>query len=391
MFRKNENDDNNEAYSPENPGDADSEMVVQPKPEDQSINEAEEIEETENEKDMKTEQEHQTKQQTAPQNKGTLMLDATCAPADIPYPTDLNLLNEAREKLETIIDLLYPHTHYLLKPRTYRNTARKEYLEYILNRKSDTEKRGKVIEGQLKYVKRNLKHIDNMLRTVPLVALDGRHQKWLETIRLLYEQQRYMFENDSHTVENRIVSIGQPHVRPIKRGKTNAPYEFGAKVSISLVDGYTFIDMLEWESYNEEAQLIPAVESYKKHFGYYPERVLADQIYRNRANRAYCKERGIRLSGPRLGRPPAETDKNTIKQQVQDSADRNAVEGKFGEGKHKYGLGRIMARIKNSCETVIALAFLSMNINRRLRVLLRPFFQKLGWCFLRRFQFLDDL
>jgi len=37
------------------------------------------------------------------ENKGKLILDATCAPADIRYPTDLSLLNEAREKLEAII------------------------------------------------------------------------------------------------------------------------------------------------------------------------------------------------------------------------------------------------------------------------------------------------
>ncbi|WP_408635065.1 hypothetical protein [Paenibacillus phocaensis] len=31
-------------------------------------------------------------------NQGTLLVDATCAPADVAYPTDLNLLNEARDK-----------------------------------------------------------------------------------------------------------------------------------------------------------------------------------------------------------------------------------------------------------------------------------------------------
>lgn len=38
--------------------------------------------------------------------KGKLILDATCAPADIRYPTDISLLNEAREKTEQIIDTL---------------------------------------------------------------------------------------------------------------------------------------------------------------------------------------------------------------------------------------------------------------------------------------------
>jgi hypothetical protein len=36
-----------------------------------------------------------------------LLLDATVAPADIRYPTDIKLLNEAREQTEIVIDALY--------------------------------------------------------------------------------------------------------------------------------------------------------------------------------------------------------------------------------------------------------------------------------------------
>lgn len=41
------------------------------------------------------------------------------------------------------------------------------------------------------------------------------------------------------------------------------------------------------------------IERYKDRTGHYPARVLVDQIYRNRANRDYCKEHGIRISGPK--------------------------------------------------------------------------------------------
>ena len=78
--------------------------------------------------------------------------------------------------------------------------------------------------------------------------------------------------------------------------------------------------------------------------------VLADQIFRNRANRAFCKVHGIRLSGPRLGRPPKETDRDVIRQERLDGARRNAMEGKFGEGKTSYGLDRTMARLKDSSQ-----------------------------------------
>jgi hypothetical protein len=70
--------------------------------------------------------------------------------------------------------------------------------------------------------------------------------------------------------------------------------------------------------------LIPAIENYYKRNGHYPERVLADKIYRNRINLVYCKEHGIRLAGPALGRPGKDTviDKRT---EYIDSVDRIEV------------------------------------------------------------------
>ena len=70
------------------------------------------------------------------ENRGTLILDATCCPADIHYPTDVGLLNHARELVEKMIDLLYPSARdlYPEKPRTYRQQARERYLEYTKKR-----------------------------------------------------------------------------------------------------------------------------------------------------------------------------------------------------------------------------------------------------------------
>ena len=294
-------------------------------------------------------------------NKGKLLLDATCAPAYIKYPTDINLLNEAREKLEGMIDALHPQGYAQDKPRTYRQKARQAYLRFTKNRKPQKRVIRKATGQQLRYVKRDLKHMERMIDTFSVGSLSNNQKRWLETIRELFGQQQGMYQAKTHSVENRIVSIGQPHVRPIVRGKTNAPVEFGAKVSVSLIDGYAFIDKLAWDAYNEEKLLIPTIEEYRERFGHYPEAVLADKIYRNRGNLAYCKNHGIRLSGPRLGRPPKETDIDVIRWQQLDVSQRNAIEGKFGESKTGYGLDRIMARLKSSSETVIAMSFFCMN------------------------------
>ena len=145
------------------------------------------------------------------------------------------------------------------------------------------------------------------------------------TIIRLYVQQQYMYDNRVHFVEHRIVSISQPWIRPIIRGKVKAPVEFGAKFDLSLdSEGYRCIEKISFEAYNENTCLIEAIERFKVRTGYYPERVLADQIYRTRENRSYCKEHGIRLSGPKLGRlgTTAQVDK---KQEYQDNTDRIEV------------------------------------------------------------------
>ena len=59
-----------------------------------------------------------------------------------------------------------------------------------------------------------------------------------------------MYENKENKVENRIVSLTQPHVRPIVRGKAGTPVEFGAKLSASYVNGYVYLYRLSWDNYN---------------------------------------------------------------------------------------------------------------------------------------------
>lgn len=318
-------------------------------------------------------------------NRGTLMLDATCAPADIKYPTDLGLLNHAREILEEIIDVLHsPHIGRVEKPRTYREIARKSYLNVSKQRKASGKVIRKAIRKQLGYVGRDLRMIETLANLTPLTTLSKRHYRQLLIIAELYRQQREMMEKKTHVVADRIVSIEQPQVRPMVRGKAAANVEFGAKIAVSLVEGYAWIEAAQWDSFNEATTLQASVEAYKRRFGYYPAVILADKIYRNRDNLNFCKEHEIRLSGPKLGRPSKEHNNDADRtQERQDAAQRNAIEGKFGEGKRKLGLGRIRARGAATSMSVIALQFLVMNLERRLRVLFFLFFRLLNLSGLR--------
>ncbi len=304
-----------------------------------------------------------------PSNKGALIVDASCVPADIHYPTDLGLLNKAREKTEQIIDILWSHrsnTENKIKPRTYREDGRKSFLSIVLKKRVSKKKRRAVINQQLHKVKRNLASINELKKHADLSLLKPSLYRELLVIGTLYQQQQYMYDNKVTSVDDRIVSLHQPHIRPIVRGKAGAHTEFGAKISISVVDGWTFTDTISFDSYNEGTELIEQIEKYKERFGYYPESTHADKIYRNKENRAYCKKHGIRISGPSLGRPPKDEKlrKEQKKIQGQDEAIRNAVEGRFGVAKRRYKLDRILTKIKASSESLIALVFMVMNLEK---------------------------
>ena len=214
-------------------------------------------------------------------------------------------------------------------------------------------------------MRRNLQQIDRLLehrQALPLALLSRRMYKNLLVCRELYRQQQEMFQANAQRVDDRIVSLSQPHVRPIKRGKAGRETEFGAKLSLSVVDGFSFVDRRSWDNYNEGLDLIAQIERYKRRFGFYPESVHVDQIYRTRNNRAFCKQHGIRMSGPPLGRPSKPVSAAKKKQAAADEAVRNRVEGKFGQGKRRFGLGRIMAKLASTSAAQISLSFLVMNL-----------------------------
>ena len=217
------------------------------------------------------------------ENKGKLILDATCAPADITYPNDLGILNQARVQIEKILDSLYKscQTKGVKKPRTYRKKARKDYLKVAKKRRPTRKEKREAIPQQLKYIKRNLSHIENLINEgAELTSLSRRKYKMLLVVTEVYRQQLWMYENESTRIDDRIVSINQPHIRPIVRGKAGKPVEFGAKLSVSCFENYVFLDHLSWDNFNESGDFEDQIEAYKNFTGYYPSSVHVDsEVY----------------------------------------------------------------------------------------------------------------
>lgn len=119
-------------------------------------------------------------------------------------PQDINLLNGARENLETIIDTIC-YEYNEPNPRIYRQNVRKDYL--TLAKKKKRTKKGicEALKKQLQYVRRDIGYVDRFLAEGK--ELCPEHAARLNMIRKVYEQQDYMHRNKKHKVVDRIVSI----------------------------------------------------------------------------------------------------------------------------------------------------------------------------------------
>jgi hypothetical protein len=164
-------------------------------------------------------------------NWSTLTIDASCTPADITFPTDIKLLNEARESTERIIDDLCDQRSDLRKhrPRYHRGRARATFLNVAKQKKPRSRKIKAAIRRQLDYLQRNLDAIDALVAYG--AKLSGLTTHWwhkLLVISELHRQQCILLYAKTRSIPDRIVNLVQGQVRPIARGKARAAFEFGA-------------------------------------------------------------------------------------------------------------------------------------------------------------------
>jgi len=303
-----------------------------------------------------------TSEKTLP-NKGKLKLDATVADQYITYPNDLGLLNTGRKKTEAIIDELYSHLKDKLKvkPRTYRRVARKKYLAEAKKRQNNPKTLRSAKRYMLNCLDRNTRSINEMLDAVSANPLTHRQMREFWIIQTLNEQQRMMYDEKTNRCRDRIVSISQPHVRPIVRGKQGKKVEFGSKLGLALMDGFVKVGTLNWDAYHESKDLIPHVEAYKALYGYYPELVQVDKIYGTNANRSWCAQRNIRMTVTSKGKPK-QLSPYQKKKMKKEHAERNAIEGKIGQAKQGYQLNKIKAKLRGTSEAWIGITLFVTNL-----------------------------
>lgn len=312
-------------------------------------------------------------------HKGTLKIDATCADAEVRYPVDADIIHDGCKVADRYIRKICEELH-IKKVRSCYREARGFYLELVKRKKKGTRLIRSTISAMLSYLDKDLRKLAELFveyRGCKGILLPH-EQRILRATFDMYSQQLEMHEGKKHQCKDRIISVFQPHVRPIVRGKSKAPTEFGAKIGAAVYEGYTFIDHHSWDAYNESSDLSLHVRLFKERFGCLPATILADKIYMSKANRKILKEYEIRTYCKPLGRPPREPrSPEYLERMAKAVGERNEVECSFGTGKRIYRANNIRAKLPKTAECWTGMCYFVKNVMKFHRELLFEFWLNL--------------
>lgn len=252
-------------------------------------------------------------------------------------------------------------------PRTYKRKSHQAWTTFSRKPRRWAKTTHKQIKAQLQYIRRDLRYVKEL--QVQGGQLNQRQTQRLTIIRKLYEQQTEMYRQHTHRVADRIVSLDQPEIRPIIRGKAKDPVEFRPKIDVSISNGVVAVGRF---AFNESADLPATIDHYFDTYGTYPDEILADTLYRTRANTGLCADLGIELSGPRLGRRPKQVDPAKRKADRQAENRRGEIERGFSFIKGKLGLDLVTAKTAETIAVSIDAAIVLANLERLLALFSVP-------------------
>ena len=305
------------------------------------------------------------------EHKGVLKMDATCADAEMRYPVDVDIIHDGCRKVTDYI-IKICETFELHKPRTNFSHARQVYLQLVKKAKKKGKMVRDTISVMLNCLRKDIRILMDILAKNKMYyeCLFMYEKRTLTAIFKMYHQQEKMFRTKTHMCADRILSIFQPHVRAIVRGKAKARTEFGAKIGASIVEGYTFIDHHSWDAYNESQDLSLQIQLFKERFGFLPATILADKIYLNKANRDILKDLEIQSYCKPLGRPPKDPPSEEMKSKMDKAVGgRNEIECSFGTGKRIYRANDIRAKLPDTARCWTGMCYFVKNVMKFLREL----------------------
>ncbi len=277
------------------------------------------------------------------------LFDATAYESYIKYPTDEKLLWDCCVWVFESIFVLCKELS-IPRPRSRYREQQKKQTAFSKTKKKTYKLRKHRRKSLLYLLNKGIGIIEELLEdhfhTIHPVISKSIIEK-LKTVKAIHYQQEYMHNNPGEYVQDRIVSLFKPYLRPIVRGKENKRVEFGAKVHIYQVDGINIIDKLSFDPFNEAKNLKGCVIKHKQHFGELYQ-LGVDNIYGTNENRKYLTGNEIYTCLPRKGKA-SKLEGQAKKLRKELGKQRATVlEGSFGNEKNHYTLRKVKARYQET-------------------------------------------
>lgn len=298
-----------------------------------------------------------------------LILDTTVVPSNITYPTDVSLLEKLRRKTLTYLETAKQFGAKTY--RTYKRTAQRVYIQYQKIRQHTVKSRKRTQKKLLQFSRRNVKQLKEALQSIkePVrkasIVVDKAKErfiqessKFVDIASTIISQQKNIYRG--LPVKERIVSVHQPHIRPMVRGKYPNEVEFGPKVLFSLKNGFLFLDDMMFNNVSDSQLLETGIQMYTQRFGNLPTQLTADRGFWSPENQELAQEYGISKiaienkgkSSHLRGKPFRERLRRL----------RCSIEAKISLAKRKFGLDRIRYGRASGEEIWVRLSLISMNL-----------------------------
>ncbi len=282
------------------------------------------------------------------------LADATCYESHVRYPTDVKLLWDCVTYLHKQMKIICKYA-CIKMPRSKFNDQKKKQLSFQKSRKRSYKMRQARKRSLLHLLKKFLDDLPRIISAMMIkesqsllkCSISNNFFTRIGTIKKVYKQQQFHFNNPDSKIKDRIVSLAKPYLRPIVRGKETKRVEFGIKVHEMQIGGINFIEHWDFNAFHEGIRMKKTI--WLHHF-LFKSKVLffgGDQLYANNVNRKYCSKHTIQTCFAPKGRSPIDLAIKTQKRQVRQALGKERatrLEGSFGNKKNHYSLETIKAR-----------------------------------------------
>ncbi len=308
-----------------------------------------------------------------------LVVDTTVMPSNIAYPTDVVLLEKVRRQA---VKYLQKAKDFGAKGhRTYQRTARKVFITFAKIRKHTIRFRKKTQKKLLQFASRNVRQLNETLQSLQPqaeetnTALQSLPQKtdniikeqflqetktFVSTAQKIIAQQKGVYRNKK--VSERIVSIHQPHIRPMVRGKYPISVEFGPKILLNLQNDYLFLESVQFNNVADSHLLETSFQKYKERFDRYPTQLAADRGFWSKENRQLAENYGVKKIAIENKGKSSYLKGQPFRERLRRL--RCKIEAKISLAKRKYGLDRCLYSIQGGEEIWVRLGLLAMNLKQ---------------------------